>query len=135
MPGFPSVKRKRTRCPGLTTFLAVGSWRTARAAGEGEGILKVRVEMDEHDWREAVAAAEFQEDILSPFSDQLSLAIEDSAERLLLPAIKRDVRRELSEKADGHTINVFATNLRALLSRPPLAHQTLRSLVSVPVPI
>ncbi len=62
--------------------------------GEKEGVLKVRVEIDEHDWHEAIAA-EFQEDILSPFSDQLSLAIEDSAERLLLPAIERDVRREL----------------------------------------
>jgi protein Tex len=95
--------------------------------GEKEGILKVRVEMDERDWREAVAA-EFHEDILSPFSDQLSLAIEDSAERLLLPAIERDVRRELGEKADGHAINVFATNLRALLSQPPLAGQTVLGL-------
>jgi uncharacterized protein len=95
--------------------------------GEKEGILKLRVELEEHDWREAIAA-EFQEDILSPFSDQLSLAIEDSAQRLLLPAIERDVRRELSEKADGHAINVFATNLRALLSQPPLAGQTVLGL-------
>jgi hypothetical protein len=95
--------------------------------GEKEGVLKVRVEMDERDWHEAIAA-EFQEDILSPFSDQLSLAIEDSAVRLLLPAIERDVRRELGEKADGHAINVFATNLRALLSQPPLAGQTVLGL-------
>jgi protein Tex len=95
--------------------------------GEKEGVLKVRVEMEEGDWREAIAV-EFQEDILSPFSDQLSLAIQDSAERLLLPAIERDVRRELSEKADGHAINVFATNLRALLSQPPLAGQTVLGL-------
>jgi protein Tex len=95
--------------------------------GEKEGVLKVRVEIDERDWHEAIAA-EFQEDILSPFSDQLSLAIEDSAARLLLPAIERDVRRELGEKADGHAINVFATNLRALLSQPPLAGQTVLGL-------
>ena len=95
--------------------------------GEKEGVLKVRVEMDERDWHDAIAA-EFQEDILSPFSDQLSLAIEDSAGRLLLPAIERDVRRELGEKADGHAINVFATNLRALLSQPPLAGQTVLGL-------
>jgi uncharacterized protein len=95
--------------------------------GEKEGILKVRVVMDERDWHESIAA-EFQEDILSPFSDQLSLSIEDSAERLLLPSIERDVRRELGEKADGHAINVFATNLRALLSQPPLAGQTVLGL-------
>jgi len=94
---------------------------------EKEGILKVRVEINEHDWRAAIAA-EYQEDILSPFSDQLSLAIQDSAERLLLPAIERDVRRELSQKADGHAINVFATNLRALLSQPPLTGQTVLGL-------
>jgi len=95
--------------------------------GEKEGILKVRVEMDERNWHESIAA-EYQEDILSPFSDQLSVAIEDSATRLLLPAIERDVRRELGEKADGHAINVFATNLRALLSQSPLAGQTVLGL-------
>jgi uncharacterized protein len=95
--------------------------------GEKEGVLKVRVDVNERDWHESIAA-EFQEDILSPFSDQLSLAIEDSAARLLLPSIERDVRRELGEKADGHAINVFATNLRALLSQPPLAGQTVLGL-------
>ncbi len=95
--------------------------------GEKEGVLKVRVELEEADWREAIASG-FQEDILSPFSDQLSLAIQDLAERLLLPAIERDVRRELSGKADGHAINVFATNLRALISQPPLAGQTVLGL-------
>ena len=94
---------------------------------EKEGILRLRVEVNEHDWRAAIAA-EYQEDILSPFSDQLSLAIQDSAERLLLPAIQRDVRRSLSEKADGHAIQVFATNLRALLSQPPLAGQSVLGL-------
>jgi uncharacterized protein len=95
--------------------------------GEKEGVLKVHVVVDERDWHASVAE-EFQEDILSPFSDQLSLSIEDAAARLLLPAIERDVRRELGEKADGHAINVFATNLRALLSQPPLAGQTVLGL-------
>jgi uncharacterized protein len=92
--------------------------------GEQEGVLRIRVQVGEGDWREAVAS-EFREDILSPFSDQLSLAIQDAAERLLLPAIERDVRRILSEKADGHAIQVFAANLRALLSQPPLAGHTV----------
>ncbi len=95
--------------------------------GEKEGVLRVRVQIEENDWRSAIATA-YQEDILSPFSDQMSLAIQDAAERLLLPAIERDVRRELSEKADGHAINVFATNLRALLGQPPLAGQTVLGL-------
>jgi protein Tex len=92
--------------------------------GEKENILRVRVEVAEKDWQ-PVVEAEFEANILSPMVDQMMLAIEDSAERLLLPAIERDVRRELGEKADGHAINVFAVNLRALLGQPPLAGHTV----------
>ncbi len=92
--------------------------------GEKEGVLKVKVIVDERDWRTSIYD-EFQEDLFSPFSDQLTLAIMDAAERLLLPSIERDVRRELSEKADSHAIGVFATNLRALLSLPPLTGHTV----------
>lgn len=88
--------------------------------GEKEGILRVHVDVLERDWLDAIQA-EFEEDILSPFAEQLELAIQDSAARLLLPAIERDVRREKSESADNHAIQVFATNLRALLSQAPLA--------------
>ena len=56
---------------------------------------------------------------------QLQAAAEDAAERLLLPAIERDVRRELAEKAEAHAIGVFAENLRALLGQPPLAGHTV----------
>ncbi len=95
--------------------------------GEKEGILKIRVDIPERDWRDSIESV-FEADILSPFGDELVLATEDAADRLLLPAIERDVRRTLSEKADGHAINVFATNLRALLSLPPLANQTVLGL-------
>ena len=81
--------------------------------GEKEGILRVHVDVLERDWLDAIQA-EFEEDIISPFAEQLELAIQDFAERLLLPAIERDVRREKSETADNHAIQVFATNLRAL---------------------
>ena len=88
-------------------------------------MLKIHVQIDERDWR-PIVESNFEADILSPFVDELILAENDAAERLLLPSIERDVRRELGEKADGHAINVFATNLRALLSLPPLAgHVTL----------
>ena len=92
--------------------------------GEKEGVLRVHLDIPERDWLDAVQA-EFEQDILSPFADQLELSIRDSAERLLLPAIERDVRREKGEKADTHAIQVFANNLRALLSQPPLAHQII----------
>jgi uncharacterized protein len=87
--------------------------------GEEEKILRVKLDVPERDWRGAVASV-FRPSSISPLADQLEQAILDSAERLLLPAIERDVRHELTEKADSHAIGVFAANLRALLSQPPL---------------
>jgi uncharacterized protein len=95
--------------------------------GEKEGILRVHVDVPERDWLDAIQA-EFEQDIISPFAEQLELAIQDSAERLLLPAIERDVRREKGEGADNHAIQVFATNLRALLGQAPLAGHTVLGL-------
>ena len=92
--------------------------------GEKEGILRVHVDVPDRDWLDAIQA-EFEEDMLSPFAEQLELAIQDSAERLLLPAIERDVRREKGAVADNHAIQVFATNLRALLGQAPLANQVV----------
>jgi len=95
--------------------------------GEKEGVLKVRVDIPERDWLDAIQS-EYEQDIISPFADQLALAIQDCAERLLLPAIERDVRREKGEGADNHAIQVFASNLRALLSQAPLANHTVLGL-------
>lgn len=95
--------------------------------GEKEGVLRVHIDVLERDWLDAVQA-EFEQDILSPFADQLEQGMRDSAERLLLPAIERDVRREKSELADNHAIQVFANNLRALLSQPPLAQHVIMGL-------
>jgi uncharacterized protein len=92
--------------------------------GETEKVLRVSVEVKERDWRDAVAR-EFRPDRRSPFAEQLSLATDDAAERLLLPAIERDVRRELTERAEEHAIQIFASNLRGLLTQPPLAGQTV----------
>ncbi|GAB4503017.1 MAG: Tex family protein [Anaerolineales bacterium] len=92
--------------------------------GEKEGVLKVRVHIAERDWLGPIQTA-YEADPLSPFADQLEQAMLDAAERLLLPAIERDVRRALTEKADGHAIQVFAANLRALLGQPPLTGHTV----------
>ena len=95
--------------------------------GEAEDVLRVQVGVMERDWREAISTA-FQSDPRSPFCEQLELAINDCAERLLLPAIERDVRRELTIKAQQHAIHVFADNLRALLGQPPLEGHTVLGL-------
>lgn len=88
--------------------------------GEAEKVLRVRVAIDERDWLLAVRTA-FRPNRRSPLAPQLQMAIEDAAQRLLVPAIERDVRRTLSEQAESHAIDVFARNLRGLLSQPPLA--------------
>ena len=95
--------------------------------GEEEKVLRVKVGVIERDWQEAVYAS-FRPDRRSPFFEEFNQAAADAAERLLLPAIERDVRRQLGEIADGHGIAVFAANLRALLSQPPMAGKTVLGL-------
>jgi len=92
--------------------------------GEAEKVLRVALDVPERDWRGAIQN-EFRPHPLSPFAEQMELAIEDAASRLLLPAIERDVRRTLTEQAETHAINVFAANLRGLLSQPPLTGYTV----------
>jgi uncharacterized protein len=88
--------------------------------GQEEKILKVKVDIPERAWRQAIGT-KFLPDQRSPLYEQLELAIEDAARRLLLPAIERDVRRMITEKAEAHATSVFAQNLRGLLTQPPLS--------------
>ncbi len=92
--------------------------------GEGEKILRVRVEIPERDWQIAILAY-FRADTRSAFNSFFMQAMRDAAERLLLPAIERDVRRYLTETAQAHAIGVFAANLKALLLQPPLVEQVV----------
>jgi len=91
---------------------------------EREKILRVDVSVPEREWRGAVESR-FRPDRRSPLKTQMDQAIEDSAQRLLLPAIERDVRRSLTEIAEEHAIEVFAANLRNLLNQPPLSGHTI----------
>ncbi|MCB0159664.1 MAG: RNA-binding transcriptional accessory protein, partial [Caldilineaceae bacterium] len=95
--------------------------------GEAQKILRVAVDVPERDWRSAVDAY-FRPHRQSPLADQLQLAIDDAAARLLLPAIERDVRRTLTEQAEAQAMRVFGANLRGLLTQPPLADQTVLAL-------
>ncbi len=92
--------------------------------GETEKVLKVKVDLEERDWLKPISYI-FRPNPHSPFAEQLELSIQDAAKRLLLPAIERDVRATLTEIAELHAINVFATNLRSLLNQPPLPEHTV----------
>ncbi len=92
--------------------------------GEQEKVLRVHVSIDERDWQEAIALL-FKADRRSPLAQQMLTAADDAAKRLLIPAIERDVRRLLTEEAEEHAIQVFATNLGSLLTQPPLADRVV----------
>jgi uncharacterized protein len=89
--------------------------------GEKEKVMRVGISMEQRDW-ENVIFGYFRPNPKSSLHEQMRAAIQDAAERLLLPAIERDVRRALTEVAESHAITVFSTNLKGLLSQPPLAN-------------
>lgn len=86
--------------------------------GEKENVLKVKVE-----WNvERVRNASVAELTLAghPHRDIVDKAMEDGMNRLLLPSLEREVRRELTEHAQDSAVSIFARNLRSLLLQPPL---------------
>ncbi len=58
-------------------------------------------------------------------SNILSVTIEDSYKRLIAPAIEREIRNDLTEKAEDGAIKVFGKNLVQLLMQPPIAGQVV----------
>jgi len=86
--------------------------------GEAEGVLRVSVQLPE-----ARLLAFMQEAIRIPnpsWRAEADAAMADGLKRLLMPAIEREVRDVLTEKAQAHAIEVFAANVKALLLQPPL---------------
>jgi uncharacterized protein len=50
----------------------------------------------------------------------LRTVLDDALARLVLPSLEREIRRELTDEAESHAVQVFARNLRSLLLQPPL---------------
>jgi len=87
--------------------------------GEKEKILSVKVSVDEeriHSYLENGII----EDTRSYVCPYIKTAVKDSYKRLIKPSIERDIRSELSEKADDNAIHIFGENLRSLLLQPPM---------------
>ncbi|HPW47214.1 MAG TPA: Tex family protein [Rectinema sp.] len=82
--------------------------------GEREGELDVSIEVNE----DLVEVRMLER--MRPANDQHKDAVIDGLFRLLLPAVRREIRSDLTESAESHAIEVFSTNLRNLLMQPPL---------------
>ena len=92
--------------------------------GEKEKFLTVKVRAPEE---EILAYLERQ--VIRPGNPRtepiLKEALEDGYKRLIAPAIEREIRSELTEKAEEGAIQVFGKNLTQLLMQPPIAGQTV----------
>ena len=90
--------------------------------GERENILFVNLELNEERTLENIDDVVIRND-LSIFTTWLQDAVEDAYKRLLIPSLERELRNELTDQADQHAIETFATNLKNLLMQPPLKDQ------------
>lgn len=86
--------------------------------GEKEKVLSVKVEFDTQQIASAIEKNEVKSN--NPHGDYIKLAIEDSLKRLIMPSIEREIRADLTEKAEQHAIEVFSENLKHLLLQPPM---------------
>lgn len=86
--------------------------------GERLGILKIRLEYDRPQLDQAVEQKLPLEN--HAHADFLKKCAADAVDRLLLRSLEREVRGELSERAEQHAVEVFARNLRNLLLQPPV---------------
>ncbi|UXM88003.1 Tex family protein [Bacillus subtilis] len=92
--------------------------------GEKEDILKVAIESPA-DHIKAYLEKQVIKNRSTSVREILQETIEDSYKRLIQPAIEREIRKELSEKADEQAIHIFSENLRKLLLQPPMKGKTV----------
>ncbi|MEC1737625.1 Tex family protein [Bacillus mojavensis] len=92
--------------------------------GEKEDILRVSIEPPA-DHIKAYLEKQIIKNRSTSVKDILQETIEDSNKRLIQPAIEREIRKELSEKADEQAIHIFSENLRKLLLQPPMKGKTV----------
>ncbi|HEY2826032.1 MAG TPA: Tex-like N-terminal domain-containing protein, partial [Pirellulales bacterium] len=86
--------------------------------GERAKMLRVKIEADE------AALSQESESLLAPADhphvEFLRACARDALQRLVLPSLEREIRREITEAAEAHAVVVFAKNLRNLLLLPPV---------------
>ena len=91
---------------------------------EDEKVLTVKVEAPEYDILSYLEKQVITRDNPNT-TDVLKAIVADSYSRLIGPAIEREIRNELTEKAEDGAISVFGKNLEQLLLQPPIAGQVV----------
>ena len=86
--------------------------------GERAKALRVKIEPDTETIEETAEKLLIAEN--HPHQEFLKSCIADALSRLIMPALEREIRREITERAEEHAVRVFARNLRNLLLQPPV---------------
>ena len=94
--------------------------------GEKKDFLKVKLNTDHEANVERIYKRIHKQN--SVFDSELKAAVEDGYKRLLFPALEREIRGELTEKAEAQAIKVFGVNLKQLLLQAPLAGHVVMGL-------
>ncbi|RIN36862.1 Tex family protein [Staphylococcus succinus] len=86
--------------------------------GEKEKVLSVKLDMDTQGIDNFIRKNEIKGQHEGTYI--IEDAIKDSLKRLIMPSIEREIRADLTDKAENHAIDVFSENLRNLLLQPPM---------------
>lgn len=91
--------------------------------GEKEGCLKVSVVCDGDACTEKIKAATLKEG--GAYAEFITAAIADAYKRLIFPALEREIRSSITERAEESAIKAFEVNLKPLLMQPPLKNKNI----------
>lgn len=105
---------------------AAGHRVLAMNRGEKEGFLSVKIEGEEEKLLQRMERRLIRRS--SDTADILRWVIADSYKRLIAPSLEREIRNDLTEKAEEAAIGVFRENLRQLLLQPPISGKVVIAL-------
>lgn len=105
---------------------AAGHRVLAMNRGEKEGFLSVKIEGEEEKLLQRMERRLIRRS--SDTADILRGVIADSYKRLIAPSLEREIRNDLTEKAEEAAIGVFRENLRQLLLQPPISGKVVLAL-------
>lgn len=94
--------------------------------GERARVLRVKIDSDTAEMMRVAEEMLVPKD--HPHAEFLRGCARDALQRLVIPSLEREVRRELTENAEIHAVEVFAKNLRNLLLQPPVRNRRVMAI-------